>query len=163
MAQQLRIQHCYYCNLGQSPGLETSPCHRHKQKQKQTKKQKKQHMQDLDIHINLFLKLTVLKKKLTVLVRCLGNFQIYICTAVFSHCLQTLLHFVPLEDRKCHFFLSSFFFFLLFRATPVTYGSSQARGQIGATAAGLHHNHSNPSCVCDLHHQILNPLSKAKD
>ena len=23
------------------------------------------------------------------------------------------------------------------------YGSSQARGQIGATAAGLHHSHSN--------------------
>ena len=31
------------------------------------------------------------------------------------------------------------FFFLLFRA----YGGSQARGQIRATAAGLHHSHSN--------------------
>ena len=26
---------------------------------------------------------------------------------------------------------------------PLAYGSSQARGQIGAVAAGLHHNHSN--------------------
>ena len=32
---------------------------------------------------------------------------------------------------------------LLFRATLVAYGSSQARGQIGATAAGLSHSHSN--------------------
>ena len=32
--------------------------------------------------------------------------------------------------------------FLLFRAPPVAFGSSQARGQIGA-AAGLHHSHSN--------------------
>ena len=36
-----------------------------------------------------------------------------------------------------------FFFFLLFRATGVAYGSSQARGQIGAVAAGLCHSHSN--------------------
>ena len=36
-----------------------------------------------------------------------------------------------------------FFFFALFRATPMAYRSSQARGQIEATAAGLHHSHSN--------------------
>ena len=35
------------------------------------------------------------------------------------------------------------FFFLLFRATPTAYGSSQARGRIGAVAAGLCHSHSN--------------------
>ena len=29
------------------------------------------------------------------------------------------------------------------RAAPEAYGSSQARGRIGATAAGLHHSHSN--------------------
>ena len=34
-----------------------------------------------------------------------------------------------------------FFFFLLFRATA--YGGSQARGHIGATAAGLCHSYSN--------------------
>ena len=28
-------------------------------------------------------------------------------------------------------------------ATPAAYGSPQARGQIGAIAAGLHHSHSN--------------------
>ena len=36
-----------------------------------------------------------------------------------------------------------FFSFLLFRAAPVAYGSSQARGQIGAAAADLHLSHSN--------------------
>ena len=30
----------------------------------------------------------------------------------------------------------------LFRATPVAYGDSQARGPIGAAAASLHHSHS---------------------
>ena len=49
------------------------------------------------------------------------------------------------------FFLSFFFFFFfflcvcvcLFRAAPTAYGGSQARGRIGAVAAGLHHSHSN--------------------
>ena len=36
-----------------------------------------------------------------------------------------------------------FFFFLLFRATHVAYGRSQARGQIRAAAASLRHSHSN--------------------
>ena len=34
------------------------------------------------------------------------------------------------------------FFFFLFRAAPTAYGSSQARGHIGAVAADLHHNPS---------------------
>ena len=35
----------------------------------------------------------------------------------------------------------SFFFLLLFRATPAAYGSFQARGQIRATAADHGHSH----------------------
>ena len=35
------------------------------------------------------------------------------------------------------------FLFYLFRAAPSAHGGSQARGHIGATAAGLHHSHSN--------------------
>ena len=55
------------------------------------------------------------------------------------------------------FFLNYFHFiylFLLFRSTCVAYGISQARGQIGATAAGLCHSHAtqDPSGVCELHH-----------
>ena len=36
-----------------------------------------------------------------------------------------------------------FFFFCLFRATPTAYGSSQARCQVRAVAASLHHSCSN--------------------
>ena len=36
-----------------------------------------------------------------------------------------------------------FFFFGLFRATLMAYGGSQARGQIGAAVASLHHSHSS--------------------
>ena len=35
------------------------------------------------------------------------------------------------------------FWFLLFRAAPMAYGHSQARGRIRAAAAGLRHSHSN--------------------
>ena len=36
-----------------------------------------------------------------------------------------------------------FLSFCLFRATPTAYGDSQARGPIGAVAAGLCHSHRN--------------------
>ena len=70
------------------------------------------------------------------------------------------------------FFFSFLFFFFsfLFRAALSAYGGSQASGLIGATAASLHHSHSNAtsSHVFDLHHSsqqhwILNPLSEARD
>ena len=41
------------------------------------------------------------------------------------------------------FFTIYIYFFFLFRAVPVTYGSSQATGKIGAAAVSLHHSHSN--------------------
>ena len=46
----------------------------------------------------------------------------------------------------------------------MAYGSSQARGRIGATATATW----APSCVCDLHHsswqcRILNPLGEDRD
>ena len=44
---------------------------------------------------------------------------------------------------------------LLFRAVPLVYRDSQARGQIGATVAGLHH--SSQQCW------ILNLLIEARD
>ena len=40
----------------------------------------------------------------------------------------------------------TFFFFFFFKAHTSTYGSSQARGQIGAAAADIHHSHSNARC-----------------
>ena len=41
------------------------------------------------------------------------------------------------------FILFYFLVFCLFRAAPEAYGGSQERGRIEATAAGLHHSHSN--------------------
>ena len=77
------------------------------------------------------------------------------------------------QEWNSEFFVFCFvlFCFLLFRAVPTTSGSSQARGWIGATAAGLHHS-QHPSQVCNLHHSshgdpqqcwIPHPLSKARD
>ena len=40
-------------------------------------------------------------------------------------------------------YLFIYFVFCPFTATPAAYGGSQARGLIGAVAAGLHHSHSN--------------------
>ena len=36
-----------------------------------------------------------------------------------------------------------FYFFLIFRAAPMSHGRSQARGRIGAIAASLRHSHSS--------------------
>ena len=62
-----------------------------------------------------------------------------------------------------------FFFLAFFRAAPMAYGSSQAKGQIGGVAAGLHYSPitQDQSHVCNLHHNskqhwILNPLSEAR-
>uniref|UniRef100_A0A8D2BNR0 Heparan-alpha-glucosaminide N-acetyltransferase n=1 Tax=Sus scrofa TaxID=9823 RepID=A0A8D2BNR0_PIG len=64
------------------------------------------------------------------------------------------MHLVSFRCLVFHCFylftFNSFFLSLLFRATPATYGSSQARGQIRAAAAGLHHSHSNTGSEPDL-------------
>ena len=58
--------------------------------------------------------------------------------------------------------------FCLFRAMPVAYGSSWARGWIRATAASLHHSHSNARSKLHLQPRCslrpcrsFNPLSEA--
>ena len=62
------------------------------------------------------------------------------------------------------------FFVFFFRATPTAYGSSQARGRIGAAVTSLHHSHS--SARSEPHLQptpslqqcwILSPMSRARD
>ena len=62
-----------------------------------------------------------------------------------------------MSDAFIFFF---FFFFFLFRAAPAAYGSSPARGHIGAVAASLSHSRGNASLQ---QHWILNSLSKARD
>ena len=65
---------------------------------------------------------------------------------------------------------TSFFFFFFPTATPVAYGSSQARSQIRAAAEADTSATAtlDLGCICDLHcilqqRQILNPLSEARD
>ena len=47
------------------------------------------------------------------------------------------------------FFLSVCLSVCLFKATPMAYGGSQAKGPIPAVATSLHHSHSNT--VSELH------------
>ena len=72
------------------------------------------------------------------------------------------------NKSKLRFFVCLFVF--LFRAISVTYGSSQARRQIGAVPEAYATDTATPdlSRICDLHcslqqHRVLNPLSKARD
>ena len=65
-------------------------------------------------------------------------------------------------------FLPSFLLSFFLRAESAVYGSSQARGQIGAAAEATATATPDPSCICDLQcslwqHRILNPLSEARD
>ena len=62
------------------------------------------------------------------------------------HPLTGSEHGLPATSHIGYSILFSFlflFFVCLFRATPAAYIDSQARGRIRATAAGLHHSHSN--------------------
>ena len=68
------------------------------------------------------------------------------------------------------FFFVLFCFVLFLRATPVVYGTSQARGRIGAEEAGLHHSHSNlgsKTCLQPtpwlMATPVLDPPSEARD
>ena len=69
-----------------------------------------------------------------------------------------------------HLYCFLIFYFCLFRAAYTAYGNSQARGPIGAIAAGLCHTMAMPdlSQICKLPQSlwqcwILNPLSGARD
>ena len=72
-----------------------------------------------------------------------GSFKLF-CVSAQKHCaLGAFGHLVKPRDplsKYCPFFI---FIYLVFRAVPMAHGGSQARGQIGAIAASLHHSHSN--------------------
>ena len=57
----------------------------------------------------------------------------------------------------------NFFFLFYFRAAPAAYGSSQARGQIEAVAAGLHHSHSNSNMGSKPHLRPIPQLTAMLD
>ena len=68
------------------------------------------------------------------------------------------------EKHLLFFYFFNVYFYFLFRAVPVAYGSSQARGHIGAAIATLHHIHSHARPMPNLwQHQILNPLTETRD
>ena len=57
--------------------------------------------------------------------------------------LKVMIHYPGnyLKERNVFFFLF-FFFFCLFRAEPMAYGGSHARGWIRVVAAGLYHTNA---------------------
>ena len=59
-----------------------------------------------------------------------------------SSILLHILHLNPFLSQRI-FRLLACFLFSFFRAAPEAYGSSQAKGPIGAAAVSLHHNHSH--------------------
>ena len=59
------------------------------------------------------------------------------------------------QGKDAQFFSSFLFCFVLFRATPTSYGGSQARGRIGAVDAGLHHSYSNIGSEPSLRPQLM--------
>ena len=90
--------------------------------------------------------------------------------APLTHCARLGIKPVSCWQQLTPLPLDSFFFFLLFRASPMAYGGFQARGLTGATAAGLRHSHSNARSRPHRwpHHRsqqrwILNPMSEARD
>ena len=90
------------------------------------------------------------------------------------HLIRSGFQYIILATKQFIFFCCCsvlFCFVLLFRAALEAHGNSQARGQIGATAAGLHHSHSNAGskpCLQLKPHsswqcQIPNPRNEARN
>ena len=90
-------------------------------------------------------------RTLTSLVTCI---KLFICFHVAK--VVTPQHSLGMNSKgsleRQYGHMHEFFFFFVFlsfclfafpRATPMAYGGSQARGGIGAVAAGLSHSHSN--------------------
>ena len=83
---------------------------------------------------------------------CFEDVLLVTINSINSHFSFYVTFMVFLFPMFCNFikliFITVFHFFfvrsfLLFRAALTAYGGSQARGQIRAVAAGLHHSHSN--------------------
>ena len=130
-----RIQCCCHCDIGHRssldliPGQETSICHKYGPKKggKTTYTKIKislSHNQTLNPYKQL-----IKGKHDVLLVAATITGQMYIYSVVRTK----ILFFLIIEAN----------FFFLFRAVPEAYGSSKARGQIGAAAPALHHSHRN--------------------
>ena len=60
-----------------------------------------------------------------------------------EHLRNTGSFFTLIVPQKSTIRILFGFIYLSFRATPGAFGGSQAKGQIGAVAAGLNHSYSN--------------------
>ena len=75
--------------------------------------------------------------------------MIFITSLVFSPCIMSWYSaayskILKEKERKVSYlFVCLFIYLFILRAAPVTYGVSQSRGRIGATAPSPHHSHSN--------------------
>ena len=72
------------------------------------------------------------------------------------------------NNSTCIMLYLFIYLFMLLRASPSSYGSSQVRGRIGATALVLRHSHSNVVSEPPLRPtpQLMampDPLQKARD
>ena len=70
---------------------------------------------------------------------------VYVYTFVHKY-RHTFFATLVLKGKLKCVMLLSLFFFGFSRAAPLACGGSQARGLIGAIAAGLRHSHSNARC-----------------
>ena len=66
--------------------------------------------------------------------------HIYVCVCMY---IQQDMYLYLLNNVVFLFFCLFVCLFLLFRATPMAYGGSQARGLIGAVAASQRQSHRN--------------------
>ena len=96
--------------------------------------------------VHLFFELLCLSldfdsPSLSILIEILSFLPLPLHWLPFLGFIHSFLFLHHLLRYRIYIFL--FFYLLLFRAASAAYGSSQARGRIGDTAAGWHHSHSN--------------------
>ena len=90
---------------------------------------------------------------------------------IFSRYMPRSVFAVSYDSSVFNFlraFITLFYLFFIFRAGTMEYGSSQARGGIGAAVTRVTTATQDWSHICDLYHslwqwRIVNPLSEAWD
>ena len=112
------------------------------------------------LHIKLAYRVSILVNQPDLVLQLLSCFILHFkkkaTFSLRSLYFVALLLLAKLMQSKLTYLM---YFFFLFRAVFAAHGGSQARGLIGAIAAG--HSHSNAGS--ELRLRILNPLSEARD
>ena len=80
------------------------------------------------------------------------SMAIFVTHSIFYSANNQAINFQGMNSPKSLLLLLLLLLLLcLLKAAPVAYGSSQARGRIGAAAAGLYHSHSNVGSYTTAH------------